>query len=193
MNNKFLICIIGGSGSGKSTLEDEIIIKDGFSRTVSTTTRERRDGEHNGRDYHFVTVPFFENLQSNNELIESVIFDENYYGLTKAEFQKNDDNLVTVLEPNGFVQIAKYIARNKLNITPIVIFMDILEKDRFKNMIKRGDNPISIQERFKKENIVTEFKQLGIEPDITVTKLNMSTSESVLNDIYKIIEVFETV
>lgn len=192
METKILICIIGGSGSGKSTLEDDMIIRDGFSRAISTTTRKRRDGEHNGRDYHFVSVPFFEELKKEDKLIEFVMFDNNYYGLTKSEFHKNKDNLVIVVEPNGFVQISKFVEQNNLSIASLVVFMDIPEKERFKNMIKRGDNPIAIQERLKKEKIVEDFKKFNITPDITVTKLSPSTSEIVLDDIYKAIQVFET-
>lgn len=192
MKTKLLICIIGGSGSGKSTLEDELIIHDGFSRAISTTTRNRRNGEQNGRDYHFVTVNEFEKLKNNNALIESVKFDNNFYGLTKIELEKNEDNIVIVVEPSGYINITSYIKENNLNITPVVIFMNILEKDRFKNMIKRGDNPIAIQERLKKETIVDDFKKNNIVADIVVTKLHHSTSEAVLEDINKMIEVFES-
>lgn len=192
MKTKVLVCIIGGSGSGKSTLEDEIIIHDGFSKAVSTTTRERRDGEHNGREYHFVDVPTFKKLEENNELLECIDFADNHYGLTKSEFYKNDDHLVFVVEPNGFMQISKYIESNNLNVTTIVIYMDITEKERFKNMIKRGDNPISIQERLKKEHIIDDFKNFDIQCDIRVTKLHTSTHETVMDDIYKAIELIES-
>ncbi len=191
MKTKVLVCIIGGSGSGKSTLEDEIIIHDGFSKAISTTTRDRREGEHNGREYHFVDVPTFLKLRDNNELLESVEFAGNYYGLTKSEFYKNDDNLVFVVEPNGYIQITKHIKENNLNIATIVVFMDITEKERFKNMVKRGDNPIAIQERLKAETIVSDFKKFGIVPDIRVTKLHSSTKETIMADIYKAIELIE--
>ena len=74
------------------------------------------------------------------------------------------DNLVFVVEPNGYVQITKHIKENNLNIETIVVFMDITEKERFKNMVKRGDNPIAIQERLKAETIITDFKKNG--PDV---------------------------
>lgn len=191
MSNKILVCIVGGSGSGKSTLEDEIIIHDGFSKAVSTTTRDRREGEHNGREYHFVDEAQFKKLEDDNELLESIKFAGNYYGLTRAEFNKTDDHLVFVVEPNGLQQIMKYITTNNLNITPLIIFMDITEKERFKNMVKRGDNPVAIQERLKAETIVEDFKSLEITPDVKVTKLTPTTSETVMEDIYKAIEIIE--
>lgn len=191
MKTKFLVCIIGGSGSGKSTLEDEIIIHDGFSKAISTTTRSKRNGEHDGREYHFVSTDEFKLLAENNKLLESVEFAGNHYGLTRDEFNKNDDHLVFVVEPNGFMQISKFIKENALNITPIVVYMDITEKERFKNMVKRGDNPISIQERLKAETIVDDFKTFEIQPDIKVTKLHTGTVETVMEDIYKIMNLIE--
>lgn len=191
MKNRILVCIIGGSGSGKSTLEDEIIIHDGFTKAISTTTRLRRDGEHDGREYHFVDIPTFENLQKNNMLLESINFAGNYYGLTTNEFNKTTDHLVFVVEPNGYMQITKYISENNIHVTPIVIYMDIPEKERFKNMVKRGDNPIAIQERLKAETIVSDFKKFEIKHDIRVTKLHSSIIETVMADIYKAIDLLD--
>lgn len=191
MKNRILVCIIGGSGSGKSTLEDEIIIHDGFTKAISTTTRLRRDGEHDGREYHFVDIPTFENLQKDNMLLESINFAGNYYGLTTNEFNKTTDHLVFVVEPNGYIQITKYISENNIPVTPIVIYMDIPEKERFKNMVKRGDNPIAIQERLKAETIVSDFKKFEIKHDIRVTKLHSSIIETVMADIYKAIDLLD--
>jgi len=189
---KMLICIVGGSGSGKSSLEEEIIIHDNFSKAISTTTRAKRDGEHDGREYYFVDTDEFKKLDTNNELLENVTFAGNQYGLSKAEFFKNDDHLVFVVGPNGLEQILNYIEiNNNLNINPLVIFMNITEKERFKNMIKRGDNPIAIQERLKVETIVSDFETLDFKPHIKVSKLTDTTSEVVMKDIYKYIKLLK--
>ena len=185
---KLLIAIVGGSGSGKSTLEDEIIIHDGFRKAVSFTTREKREGEHNGREYHFVSEQEFNTSVDNNEMLEHVTFAGNSYGLSKKEFEKNNDHLVFVVEPNGLNQILDYIEENELDVEPLIIYMDILEKERFKNMVKRGDNPVAIQDRLKQETIVSDFVEFGISPQITVSKLNSMISETVVEDIYKYIE-----
>ena len=189
---KLLICIVGGSGSGKSTLEDEIIIHDGFSKAISTTTRERREGEHNGREYNFVTEEEFQAIVEDGGLLENVSFAGNNYGLSSDEFHKNNDHLVFVVEPNGLKQILAYVDNNKsLGITPLVIYMNITEKERFKNMVKRGDNPIDIQERLKAETIIEDFELLDIEPQIKVSKLHGGVSETVMEDIYKFIDLIE--
>ena len=186
---KLLICIVGGSGSGKSTLENEIIMHDGFRKAISHTTRPRREGEHNGREYHFVTKEDFSDNVSNNKMLENVFFAGNNYGLSKDEFDKNSDHLVFVVEPNGLNQIIDYIDTNNLSIEPLVIYMNITEKERFKNMVKRGDNPVAIQERLANESIVEDFEKSDIEPQITISKLSDSMSETVLEDIHKFLEL----
>ena len=162
-------------------------------RSVSQSryTRARRDGEHDGREYHFVDIPTFENLQKDNMLLESINFAGNYYGLTTNEFNKTTDHLVFVVEPNGYMQITKYISENNIPVTPIVIYMDIPEKERFKNMVKRRDKPIAIQERLKAETIVSDFKKFEIKHDIRVTKLHSSIIETVMADIYKAIDLLD--
>lgn len=185
---RLLIAIVGGSGSGKSTLEDEIIMHDGFRKAISYTTRDRRDGEHNGREYHFVTKELFDKSVKNNEMLENVEFAGNHYGLSKKEFEKNSDHLVFVVEPNGLNQILEYIDTNNLEVEPLIIYMDINEKERFKNMVKRGDNPVAIQERLKQETIVSDFAEYNIEPQIIISKLSDTMSETVVEDIYKYID-----
>jgi len=50
----FIIC--APSGAGKTSLVAELLkIDSGIRLSVSYTTRAPRNGEVNGRDYHFVT------------------------------------------------------------------------------------------------------------------------------------------
>ena len=63
---KKLLCIIGPSGSGKSTYVNYAINKFNYGEIISTTTRNPRIGEKDGKDYHFVSKKEFENLQKQN-------------------------------------------------------------------------------------------------------------------------------
>ena len=184
---QLLICIVGGSGSGKSHLENELCEIDGYKKAISHTTRLKRDGEVNGREYHFMSDEEFASL----ELLESVTFSGNKYGLSVSEFNKTENHLVFVVEPNGLNQIKKHIKDNDLPIVPITIYMDIKYKDRFKNMVKRGDNPIDIQERLANETIVEDFIEFGNKPEIVVKNLNEKTSKVVKEDIDEIIKILE--
>jgi len=73
------------SGAGKSTLVarllDDII---GLSFSVSYTTRSPRDGEVEGRDYHFVDDATFDRMLVEGGLVEWVRAYGNRYGTGKA-------------------------------------------------------------------------------------------------------------
>jgi guanylate kinase len=55
---------------------------------VSHTTRGRREGEEDGLDYIFVDTQHFEDLKSQNELLEYTLYNGNLYGTSFAEIQK---------------------------------------------------------------------------------------------------------
>jgi len=61
--------ITGPSGVGKGTLIAELLRRvPGLDLSVSATTREAREGEVNGRDYHFLGAPEFEHVVVNDEI-----------------------------------------------------------------------------------------------------------------------------
>lgn len=54
----FVVIVCGPSGVGKGTLIDMLMKRfpDQFSFCVSHTTRKPREGEEDGKHYHFTTV-----------------------------------------------------------------------------------------------------------------------------------------
>ncbi|MCW5829106.1 MAG: guanylate kinase [Deltaproteobacteria bacterium] len=80
-----VVVVAGPSGSGKSTLVKRLLNEDrrlGWS--VSYTTRPRRPGERNGRDYHFVSQAEFQRMIRRGEFLEYAhVFGLNYYGTGK--------------------------------------------------------------------------------------------------------------
>ena len=84
------IVLSGPSGSGKSELIDYIEKEyPTFLEATGMTTRAKREVEV-GRMY-FVSKPEFEKLISTNSLIEYCIYNNNYYGVPKSEFEKLRD------------------------------------------------------------------------------------------------------
>ena len=49
----YVIVIMGKSLSGKSYLQKELV-KQGFPKMITATTRPKRQGEVDGQDYYFV-------------------------------------------------------------------------------------------------------------------------------------------
>ncbi len=56
-----LLVLAGPAGSGKTTLCERMVAEvPGFTRVITSTTREPRPGEVNGVDYHFFTPEQFD-------------------------------------------------------------------------------------------------------------------------------------
>jgi len=79
-----LVVFSAPSGAGKSTIVNELIKKNRkFCKSISATTRERRKGERNNRDYFFLTEKEFRNKTSKGGFIETAKVFTNLYGTPK--------------------------------------------------------------------------------------------------------------
>jgi guanylate kinase len=73
------------SGAGKTTLSRLLIERmPGLRMSVSATTRKKRPGEEDGRDYLFVDKARFEDMVKREELLEWATVFDNRYGTPKA-------------------------------------------------------------------------------------------------------------
>ena len=73
------------SGAGKTTLSRMLMeAMPGLRMSVSTTTRAKRPGEVEGRDYQFVDKTRFEEMVKRGELLEWATVFDNRYGTPRA-------------------------------------------------------------------------------------------------------------
>ena len=87
--NPFIV-LCGPSGSGKSTLIEKVI-KEGpwpLVRTVSCTTREKRAGEVEGRDYFFISRQEFLEKREAGAFVEWAEVYGDHYGTLKEQAAK---------------------------------------------------------------------------------------------------------
>src|ERR1700690_4597567 len=62
------------SGAGKTTLSRLLMERTpGLTMSVSATTRPKRPGEVDGRDYHFIAKAKFEQMAERSELLKGAI------------------------------------------------------------------------------------------------------------------------
>lgn len=81
-----VIVISAPSGSGKSTLVKRLMASlPGLAFSVSHTTRPRRQGEKEGRDYFFVTRRRFEKMMAAGEFIEWADVFGCFYGTSRKQ------------------------------------------------------------------------------------------------------------
>jgi guanylate kinase len=84
-----LIVISAPSGAGKTTIAWEVMKRNpSLVFSVSATTRPKRTGEVDGRDYHFLTKAEFKRRAEKGEFVEWEEVFGNYYGTLKQEVDR---------------------------------------------------------------------------------------------------------
>ena len=94
----FPIVLSAPSGSGKTSVSSEIFKRFPYIRfAVSLTTRSRREGEVDGRDYRFVDEDAFVRARDTGELAEWATVHGRLYGTPRAEVDRALDEGYHVL------------------------------------------------------------------------------------------------
>ena len=116
-------CIIfsAPSGSGKTTLVKYLLNQKelNLSFSISATTRQRRDGEVQGKDYFFKTKSDFKKLINNSEFLEhEEVYDDVFYGTLESEVikQLETQNVIFDIDVIGGIRLKEYFKNNALSI-----------------------------------------------------------------------------
>jgi guanylate kinase len=82
----FPVILSSPSGGGKTTIAQKLLsLRQDLGYSVSCTTRPPREGEVNGRDYHFLGVEKFKRGQDAGDFAESAEVHGHLYGTLRAE------------------------------------------------------------------------------------------------------------
>ncbi|MFB0564900.1 MAG: guanylate kinase [Candidatus Aminicenantaceae bacterium] len=143
-----LFVISGPSGVGKTTLVRRVLEDfENIVFCVSHTTRKKRNGEVEGRDYYFVSESEFRRMIEEDELVEWAIVHGSYYGTSKKELKKVGVNADCILDID--IQGAQQI-REKLQDATFIFIMPPLFQELKKRLEARGDeSAASVQKRLE--------------------------------------------
>lgn len=109
MKTKKIFLLVGKSSSGKNAILDEMAKQLSLKVALSFTTRPKREGEVNLKDYEFITKEDFQHKLINNEIIESVHYDvintngksdKWYYGLSSSQLLQ-EGYVIAIVNPYG--------------------------------------------------------------------------------------------
>ena len=77
----------------------------GLQLAVSATTRGPREGEVNGRDYHFLSQEEFERRVEQEEFVEHAEYAGNRYGTLRTELERPARGIVLEIDLQGARQV----------------------------------------------------------------------------------------
>jgi len=101
--------ITGPSGVGKGTLIRELLKRvPDLELSVSATTRAPREGEVEGREYHFLTPEQFEQRIEEQDFLEFATYSGNRYGTLRSEVERcleHGRSVVLEIEVQGAQQV----------------------------------------------------------------------------------------
>ena len=162
MTHKIII-LTGKSASGKGLVENKLV-KNGFKRIITYTTRPSRDGERNGIDYNFVTEHHFLQLIRENELVEyrkyNTEFGIWYYGSSANSIDLNKHDYVITLTLDGAEAFVNYFGAENC----IVFYIDAPKSVREKRAESRdpqGFNKDEWDRRAKTDNVDFAFEKVA--------------------------------
>ena len=133
-----LFYIMGKSASGKDTIYQRLLRNPEFSleRLVIYTTRPIRDGELDGREYHFVTEEDFQKLKAEGKIIEDRGY-ETVYGLwryfTADNMNLEEKSYLGIGTLESYVKMREYYGKE--NVCPV--YIEVEDGERLIRAIKR--------------------------------------------------------
>ena len=147
-----LIILSSPSGAGKSTLSKRLIAWDpSISFSVSATTRQPREGETDGVDYHFLSEEAFKKTVSDEGMLEHAHVFGNFYGSPRAPVEAAIGDGKDVLFDIDW-QGAQQIRNSALGAHTLSIFiLPPSIKELHRRLVSRGqDSAEVIEKRMRK-------------------------------------------
>ena len=155
-----LTIIMGKTCSGKNAVVSELV-KRGWSQIITYTSRPKRRGEKNGREYWYISEEDFTSKIKSGYFAEWKSYDVNgktwYYGSPVDEILNaslDDKNNVIILTPKSVVDVLaililkRHVADYQINI----IYLYANHKTILKRLKARKDKNDSIERRMKADD-----------------------------------------
>lgn len=181
-----LIVVTAPSGAGKTTIVRHLLQTFGeLAFSVSATTRTRREGEQEGIDYYYITVPRFKALIEEGAFLEwQEVYEHQFYGTLRSEAERLwalGKTVVFDIDVKGAENIKKAFPDQTLAVFVKPPSSAVLY-ERLRN--RRSESPESLQKRIEKADF-----ELGFESKFDVVLVN-DHLEVALDNATKIVSEF---
>jgi guanylate kinase len=139
-----IFCVMGKSATGKDTIYNRILEECGLGlqRIIPYTTRRIREGEEEGREYHFCTEEDVSRLEEEGRIVELRGYNT-IHGLWMY-FTVNDGNIL--LDQESYLMIGTLEAYTKIRDyfgkeVTVPIYIEIDDGERLARALKRERKP----------------------------------------------------
>ncbi len=153
MANGKLIIFAAPSGSGKTTIVRHLLSKfpNNLEFSISATTREKRVGEVNAKDYYYLSLEDFKKKIANNEFLEwEEVYAGTRYGTLRAEVERiwaKGKAVIFDIDVEGGLNLKNQFKQDALSVFVMPPSIKILE-ERLNS--RSTDSPESIARRVAK-------------------------------------------
>ena len=138
MNKGKLLVFSAPSGSGKTTIVRHLLTQEDLNLefSISSTTREARSEEVNGKDYYFISLPEFKKHIKAEEFLEwEEVYRDNFYGTLKSEVERiwaKGKNVIFDIDVSGGLRI-----KSKYKQETLAVFVKPPSIDELKIRLKK--------------------------------------------------------
>ncbi len=135
-----IFCVMGKSATGKDTIYENLLADEELQlkRIIPYTTRPIRDGEEEGREYHFVTEADMHRLEEKGLVVEKRLYNTvygpwYYFTVNDGDIQLENENYLLIQTVEGYVKIRDYFGADQV----IPIYVEVEDGERLLRAISR--------------------------------------------------------
>ena len=135
-----IFCVMGKSASGKDTIYQKLLHENNLKlqRIIPYTTRPIREGEEEGREYHFCEEKDVQRLEEEGRIVEIRSYDTvygiwKYFTVNDGSIRLEKENYLVIGTLEAYVKIRDYFGIE--NVVPI--YIEVEDGERLLRAIAR--------------------------------------------------------
>lgn len=135
-----LYCIMGKSSSGKDSIYQQLMQRGELplERIVPYTTRPIREGEQDGREYHFCSEEMVQDLNEKGVIVELRSYHTvcglwKYFTVDDGQIALTRHSYLYIVTLEGYLKIQKYFGKDRV----VPIYIEVEDGDRLLRAIDR--------------------------------------------------------
>lgn len=139
-----LYCLMGKSAGGKDTVFRRLLTDQtlGLKELVPYTTRPIRQGEQDGREYHFTDIDGLENLKAQGKVIESRVYhtvhgDWHYFTVDDGQLDPTAGDYLMIGTLEAYTQIKAYFAKKGMAELVVPLYIEVDDGLRLERALAR--------------------------------------------------------